>query len=158
MVHKYTEDRFIPECPAHTSVYYTPKFVEYNGFHFKLQFWDPPGQERFKEITRAYLLNTDIIFLMFCSTSSLSLNDLHYWIQKIQDQKQDRRLYYPMVYLIETTIDLEELRAIAPEEAETFVAENEIILDLFRISNRTGEGIQEMIENVVRRYVEMLCH
>ncbi|XP_008470852.1 ras-related protein Rab-14-like [Diaphorina citri] len=54
LLHQFTEQKFMPDCPHTIGVEFGTRIIEVHGEKIKLQIWDTAGQERFRAVTRSY--------------------------------------------------------------------------------------------------------
>ena len=104
--------------------------------------WDSAGQERFKDIVKNAIKNTQGIILIYSVTDPSSFEDCEGWMGRINDQQD--LLTFPM-FFVGNKIDLE--RAVNKEDAEAFAKKYN--MKYFEISAQTGEGVKEVIDEFI---------
>ena len=108
----------------------------------KAKIWDSPGQERFKDIVKSVIKNTQGIILIYSVTDPNSFKDCEGWMGRINDQQD--LLTFPM-FFVGNKIDLK--RAVNKEDAEAFAKKYN--MKYFEISAQTGEGVKEVIDEFI---------
>ena len=104
--------------------------------------WDSAGQERFKDIVKNALKNTQGIILIYSVTDPNSFKDCEGWMGRIKDDQD--LLTFPM-FFVGNKIDLK--RAVNKEDAEAFAKKYN--MKYFEISAQTGEGVKEVIDEFI---------
>ena len=104
--------------------------------------WDSAGQERFKDIVKNAIKNTQGIILIYSVTDPNSFKDCEGWMGRIKDDQD--LLTFPM-FFVGNKIDLE--RAVNKEDAEAFAKKYN--MKYFEISAQTGEGVKEVIDEFI---------
>ncbi len=87
---------------------------ENNNQSIKLVIWDPPGQSRFKDITRLYYKNTNIVIFVYNIADRKSFINIIEWFEDIENFAP------PNTYkvLVGNKSDLEAKRKVRYEEGE----------------------------------------
>ena len=104
--------------------------------------WDSAGQERFKDIVKNAIKNTQGIILIYSVTDPNSFKDCEGWMGRINDEQD--LLTFPM-FFVGNKIDLK--RAVNKEDAEAFAKKYN--MKYFEISAQTGEGVKEVIDEFI---------
>ena len=108
----------------------------------KAKIWDSPGQERFKDIVKSVIKNTQGIILIYSVTDPNSFKDCEGWMGRIKDDQD--LLTFPM-FFVGNKIDLK--REVNKEDAEAFAKKYN--MKYFEISAQTGEGVKEVIDEFI---------
>ena len=104
--------------------------------------WDSAGQERFKDIVKNAIKNTQGIILIYSVTDPNSFKDCEGWMGRIKDDQD--LLTFPM-FFVGNKIDLE--RKVNKEDVEAFAKKYN--MKYFEISAQTGEGVKEVIDEFI---------
>ena len=104
--------------------------------------WDSAGQERFKDIVKNAIKNTQGIILIYSVTDPSSFKDCEGWMGRINDEQD--LLTFPM-FFVGNKIDLK--REVNKEDAEAFAKKYN--MKYFEISAQTGEGVKEVIDEFI---------
>jgi small GTP-binding protein len=123
--------------------------IEIENQPVKLIIWDPAGQARFRDITRLYYKNTNIVIFVYSITDRKSFNNIIEWLEDIEK-------YTPSnVYkvLIGNKIDLESKRKVSLEEGEIFSKIYKINMFL-EASAKANTNIKEIFINSVKNIIE----
>ena len=128
-----------------------PKRVKLeNGEIIKLSLYDTAGQERFRSITFQYISKADCIVLGFSVTEESDLMDIkNSFYPKVKEYPNIK-----LIYLVGNKIDVEDKeRKVDKEKALNFAKENN--LRYFEISCKTGKGIQEFYNDLIKEIVKI---
>ena len=139
---RYIDDKFENSIPT-VGIDVKYKYLTYDNKKIRLDIWDTAGQERFKGIAQNYFRGAHGIIFVFDITNKDSFNKLKNWISDAKQKINPGTL----LAVAENKIDLEERRVISKEKIEEFREKNDI--DIFRTSAKTGEGVREIIANMV---------
>ena len=121
------------------------KYLIHDNKKIKLDIWNTVGLERFRGIPQNYFRGAHGIIFVFDITNKDSFNKLKVWLS---DAKQKINPGTVMV-VAENKIDLEEKREVLKDLIKEFGEKNEI--EIFSTSAKSGEGISEMIGNLVSK-------
>ena len=141
---RYIDDLFENSIPT-VGIDVKYKYLTYDNKKIRLDIWDTAGQERFRGIAQNYFRGAHGIIFVFDITNKESFNKLKTWIS---DAKQKINPGTEMV-VAENKVDLEERRVVSKEIIEEFREKNNI--DIFSTSAKTGQGVGEIIANVVSK-------
>jgi small GTP-binding protein len=106
----------------------------------KLSIWDTAGQEKYDSLTPIYYRNAELAVVVYSSTDHFTYNKAKLWIQKIKETNDKCH-----IILVENKIDLY-LDSDKPLE----LIVNETTVPIIKVSAKTGQGIQNLIECMVQ--------
>jgi Ras-related protein Rab-11A len=112
---RFIKDKFFAESKATVGVEFESKNFEIEGDRIKVQMWDTAGQERYKSITTSYYKGAKGAMLVFDLTKRKSFESIDRWIPDLRS-KGDPNI---TILLIGNKCDLEELREVSQEEAQS---------------------------------------
>ena len=116
---------------------------------FQLSLWDTAGHDRAGAMTSTYYRNSHGILLMYDVTDPGSLVHCAQW------KEEAERYSYPVYFLAGNKCDLENECEVEEEVARNFAQKHNIPADnVFRISVKTGDGIDEMFANILSKLVK----
>ena len=141
---RYTEDTFDSSLPT-VGVDVKYKYLSYENKKIRLDIWDTAGQERFRGIAKNYFRGANGIIFVFDMTNKDSFNKLKVWMS---DAKQNMRPGTEMVIAANKN-DLEKKREVSKEAIKEFGDKNNI--EIFSTSAKTGEGVGEMLTDLVSK-------
>ena len=139
---RYIDDTFENSIPT-VGIDVKYKYLTYDNKKIRLDIWDTAGQERFRGIAQNYFRGAHGIIFVFDITNKDSFNKLKNWISDAKQKINPGTI----LAVAENKIDLEERRVISKEKIEEFREKNDI--DIFSTSAKTGEGVGEIIANMV---------
>ena len=139
---RYCDNCFSENILATTGINFKSKTIQFNNYNIKLIIWDPSGQERFRNITRQYILGVDGIIFVCDITDYHSLNLMISFIEWENDIEQNSKKI-----ICANRCDLEEKREIPKEEIEKYgISQN---MEVFETSAKTGKNINEAFQRLV---------
>jgi len=144
---KFIDDEFCSKHNTTIGVDFKTYRTDYLGKDFKLFIWDTAGQERFKAITKSFYKGVDVVIICFDLTDVHSYNNVDFWLKEIKKEK----LINPVILLVGTKSDLENLRAITKEE----VLEKASGLNFhayYETSAKTSTGINDIFTDIIKFY------
>lgn len=105
----------------------------------KLKIWDTAGQERFRSVIRSYYHGTNGIVLVFDLTDRDSFNNLHNWMNDINDLIIENT----SIILIGNKCDLTSYKTISQNEINDFIKKYNCNISYFECSSKLGTGIDK---------------
>ena len=147
-IFKYTENIFHENHISTNGLDYKIKKMQINNKNYQLLLFDTAGQERYKSIALNVVKDAHGILLMYDITDKTTFDSIPNWIQNIKDLKGDD---FPLI-LLGNKNDLEEERKISKEEGQKFA--DEIGIQFFETSNKTGINIQESGLALIKKIIE----
>ena len=146
---RYTDNTFQEIHISTIGLDYKLKNVQLeDGKIVKIQIWDTAGQDRFRSITKNYYKGAHGIILIYDVTDKKTYENVKAWIEQIREEVSDN----VTIILVGNKIDDFEGRKVKKEEGEK--AAKEFGLSFFECSAKTGENIDLIFNELVKRTVE----
>ena len=146
---RYTDNTFQDIHMSTIGLDYKLKNVQLeDGKMVKIQVWDTAGQDRFRSITKNYYKGAHGIILIYDVTENKSFENVKNWMNQIKEEVSNR----VTIVLVGNKIDDEEHRKITTEQGESMAKEFDIMF--FECSAKTGENIDGIFNNLVKKVVE----
>ena len=133
---------------SNTSMSYNIIIKHYLGNEIKLELWDTPGQERYRSINKIFIPESHCVILVFDITNERSFRELNYHYNLVKEYLGDS----PIIFLVANKIDLFEEQEVLDEEAAIFAKGRN--MQFFRVSAKTGEGVDFLMENILKSLTE----
>uniref|UniRef100_A0A8D8XYB8 Ras-related protein Rab-14 n=1 Tax=Cacopsylla melanoneura TaxID=428564 RepID=A0A8D8XYB8_9HEMI len=137
LLHQFTEQKFMPDCPHTIGVEFGTRIIEVHGEKIKLQIWDTAGQERFRAVTRSYYRGAAGALMVYDITRRSTYNHLSSWLTDTKNLTNPNTV----IFLIGNKMDLEGSRDVRYDEAKKFAEENDLIF--VEASAMTGENVEQ---------------
>ena len=129
------------------AVYYST-FIQVNLGIIKLNLWDTAGQERFRSINGIFIKDSHCAILGYDITNKRSFKEIeNYHYNKVKNILGDE----PLIYLVANKIDLIGEEEVSEKEAIDYAKEKGI--KYFRVSAKTGEGVNELLEDIANSLI-----
>ena len=146
---RYTDNTFQEIHMSTIGLDYKLKNVQLeDGKFVKIQIWDTAGQDRFRSITKNYYKGAHGIILLYDITDRKSYDNVKTWVEQIREEVSEK----VSIILVGNKIDDVEGRKVKTEEGEKLA--KEIGLSFFECSAKTGENIDLIFNELVKKTVE----
>ena len=147
---RYAENTFQEQHMATLGIDYKLKNVQMDdGRTVKLQIWDTVGQDRFRSITKNYYKGANGIVVIYSVTDKQSCRNVKNWVNQIKAEVDEK----VTIILVGNKIDDEENREVTTDEGEEIA--NNLDLQFFECSAKTGENIDSTFKELVKKIVEI---
>ena len=145
LIERLIDNKFDESKPSTCGCNYSSIIIQINLGLIQLALWDTVGQELFRPFCKHFIKVSHCIILGFDITNKHSFNEIkkfHY---------NNYKEYDSLIYLVANKIDLIEDIEVSEKEAIDYAKEKGI--KFFRISCKTGEGINELFEDIINLLV-----
>ena len=147
---RYTTREFNQNYLATVGLDFFKKDEIFDGKTIRIKIWDTAGQERYKALTQGYFRNAEGIMIVYDVSNLDTFENLKYWIKSIKTHINIEKDHIPTI-IIGNKIDIFE-REVTKEDAEKFAKEQN--LQYFEASAKSGKGIDECIQYLVRKVLK----
>ena len=138
---RYFENTFINTTEASVNAMYYNKKIKIDAFtEAELQVWDTMGQEKYRSLTRNYLINANGILVVFDLSDEKSFNDLNFWIEEINNVVEDKNV---VKILVGNKSDIPEKKI---ENQKVLDYANEHNMKYLSVSAKDGVNIEYLFE------------
>jgi small GTP-binding protein len=117
----------------------------------RLQLWDTSGMEKYRAINSIYYREACAALLTFDIADRQSFDSSELWLG---DFEKSNAMTNPAVFLVGNKCDLIDSAAVDEELARSWADEHR--LSYFSVSARTGEGMAELLDALVRSVPKFL--
>ena len=111
----------------------------------KLQIWDTCGQEMYRSLISNFYRNASLAMIVYSIDSRESFVHVNTWLKEVKIQSHPD----VKIILIGNKADLEDSRAVTPEEAKKFQEENQLLY-FSETSAKTGLNAKEAFTAAAR--------
>ena len=150
LMHKFTEEKFMPDYPTTIGVDFGARTIEVFGEKIKLQIWDTAGEEKFRAVTRRFYRGAAGALMVYDVSIRSTYNNLSIWLKEIRNFTNPDTV----LFLIGNKCDLEAQRDVTFEEAKKFAEENGLMF--VETSAKTGDGVEEAFLETARKIYQIL--
>lgn len=148
IIKRFNDDIFDHETVSTEGGSYSVKKVTINNKVVQCDVWDTAGQEKFHSITRLFYKDAYIVCLVYDITNYESFKELK---EKWYDDLKKNGEKYTVIGIVGNKSDLYIQEQVKEEEARQYA---ETIGALFmQVSAKTGDNINLLFENLVRKYL-----
>lgn len=146
LIRRYIHDDFILNMDASIGASFSSKYVKTDYGIIKLDLWDTAGQERFDSIIPLYYKNTDIVMIVYDTTSRATFKKAKHWIVRIKKEVRKE----PLFVLIGNKIDID--NHIFVEDVKKYTIDNNI--SFFECSAKTGQNVQNLFNSTCYDFIK----
>lgn len=146
LLRRYTDNNYEENYVSTIGVDFKIKTEEIDGKTVKLQIWDTAGQERFSAITKSYYRGAHAIIMAFDLTSLDSFKRARHWLKESEQNENATK------FLVGTKCD----GKVVVDQNDIMLFANENGLTYFRTSSKTGDGIDNMFNQICYQLKEKI--
>ena len=121
------------------------KIIPFNEKNVKIQLWDTAGKKIYNSIVKTTFKISNAVILVYDVTNEDSFTAINDWIEIIKNNENKA-----IIVLVAQKCDLEE-RVISEEKGKELA--NELGVEFFEVSAKTGENIEELFNHLVQKCV-----
>ena len=144
---RHVEGRFIEEVTGTIGVDYRANTYVRDNQRYDLQIWDTAGQDRFKNVTRAYYRDANAALLVFDLTNETTLDNIKTWYQQLTDHVDKSDI---VTILVGNKCDLKS--KVMPPEIQQLASELNISTYV-QTSAREGTRVNEVFEQLLEKLI-----
>ena len=127
---------------------YFQKFLEIDGKTLTLDIWDTAGQEKYRSMGKMFYKDAYIVLFVYDITNEESFTELkNVWYKELMNTGER----HAVLAVVGNKTDLFENEEVNEEEARNWAEEIGAIFGL--VSAKTGDCINALFENVVKKYL-----
>lgn len=155
LLSRYTANEFNINSKATIGVEFQTQSMGIDGKEVKAQIWDTAGQERFRAVTSAYYRGAVGALVVYDISRMTTFESVDRWLQELNTHSDTT----VVKMLVGNKSDLENIRQVSVEEAQTFAEENSLFfietsaLDATNVKRAFEIVIKEIYNNVSTRKV-----
>ena len=121
------------------------KIIPSNEKTVKIQLWDTAGKKIYNSIIKATFKKSNAVILVYDVTNESSFIAIKDWIEIIKNSENKA-----IIALVAQKCDLQD-RVISEEKGKELA--NELGVEFFEVSAKTGENIEELFNHLVQKCV-----
>ena len=121
------------------------KIIPFNEKNVKIQLWDTAGKKIYNSILKATFKKSNAVILVYDVTNEDSFTAIKDWIEIIKNNENKA-----IIALVAQKCDLQD-RVISEEKGKELA--NELGVEFFEVSAKTGENIEELFNHLVQKCV-----
>lgn len=150
IINRYCNGCFLEETMSTIGAGFFTNILKVNDSEVTSMIWDTAGEERFRSVAPSLLRGANGLVLVYDQTQPTSFNDIDIYMDMFLDTcKSDPSMTLP-VLLLGNKSDLES--HIPQDDVEEWKRRNKVVYNS-NVSAKTGEGIQEALENFIKALV-----
>jgi len=146
LVRRYSTGKFHADLLSTIGVDFETKKVSVDENDILLNIWDFAGEIKFRILLPSYVSGASGALMLYDITDRESFSDLKDWNKILSSVPNSPKTKI----LLETKIDLEELRVIDRKEGEEFFKTHKFEGELLGTSPKTGKNVEKAFEMLSR--------
>ena len=125
------------------------KDIIINNKQYTYALWDTAGQEIYRSITKSFIQNSKIVFIVFAINDKKSFKEVDYWINSIKEELKEG--HYIMA-LIGNKLDLFEEQEVSEEDVKKKA--DELKID-FKLTSAVEDavGFRQFLEDLIKKFI-----
>ncbi len=144
IINNIINEKFNPSNESTTSSTYVEKEIIYDNKIYKLEIWDTAGQEKYKSLTKIFIVESKMVLFVYDITSRKSFEEIDFWVNAVKELLGEK----PVFGLVGNKTDLYLKEVVKVEEGEKKAEE---IKAIFRLTSaKTGFGIKEIVDDLIK--------
>ena len=148
IISRYVHDKFNPNIPLSTAMFFFSKIITKNNKKIKLNIWDTMGQEKFRSISNLFLKDTKIVILVYSIISKESFKNLDYWLNLYKDNLDEETI----LGIAANKSDLIINQEVSENDGREYAKKNGGIFGLISVKdNRLG--VDKFIDTLIEAYL-----
>ena len=148
IINRYNGGEFNPNSLPNNSSFFMSKNLIFGEKIYRINLWDTAGQEKYHSLTKIFLKETKIVFLVYAINDKLSFEKLDFWYKIVKESCDDA-----ILAIIGNKKDLYEEEQINEEEA---IKKAQSFNATFGLTSALEEdtGFDEIITKVIKEYIQ----
>ena len=145
---KFVNEKYTEQVGATIGASYFQKFITIDGKILKLDIWDTAGQEKYRAMGKMFYKDAYIVLFIYDITDKNSFNELkNVWYKELQTNGEKNSI----IAVVGNKSDLFVKEQVNEDDAKKWAKEIGAIFGL--VSAKTGDCINTLFENVVKKYL-----
>ena len=133
-----------------TTATFVEKEIAIDEEKYKVNIWDTAGQEKFHSLTKIFIKESKIVLFVYDITSRRSFEEVNFWVDMVKEVLGNKFV----MGLAGNKKDLFLEESVSEDEGKKKAEELGAIFKL--TSAKTGYGIKELIEKLLKEYIRRL--
>ena len=133
-----------------TTATFVEKDIAIDEGKYKVNIWDTAGQEKFHSLTKIFIKESKIVLFVYDITSRRSFEEVNFWVDMVKEVLGNKFV----MGLAGNKKDLFLEESVSEDEGKKKAEELGAIFKL--TSAKTGYGIKELIEKLLKEYIRRL--
>ncbi|CRK95558.1 CLUMA_CG009022, isoform A [Clunio marinus] len=148
LVNRFTLSSFEQEYKPTLDINYNLKYFDVLNTEYNVGFWDMPGQESLKLITRSHFKNANVIVVVFDLTRPQTLMNAIKWMEEALAENDKSN---PLRFIVGNKSDLLSKKAFEGLEAHARIIAQDLDAEYISVSSKEGTEVN----NLFRRFTSL---
>ena len=143
-------ESFQEEIQSTISSSYYEKDIIINNKQYTYTLWDTAGQEIYRSITKSFIQNSKIVFIVFAINDKKSFKEVDYWINSIKEELKEGKY---IMALVGNKSDLFDEQEVPDDDVKKKA--DELKID-FKLTSAAEDavGFKQFLEDLIRKYIK----
>ena len=150
LITQYINNIFNGNSKQTTGIDKTLKVLKINEIELEIEILDSPGQDRYKNVNKIFMKDSDIALIVYDITNRQSFEKLNFWINLVKEVNENRNL---IIGIAANKSDLYENSEVNKEEGEEYA--NNINALFFETSATEHENIENLFQEMTKAYLSI---
>lgn len=147
ILERFLKKTFLSERKQTIGIEHYDKVIKHENKDFLFKVWDTAGQEKFRVMSRSYYQKAHGMILTCALNNRESFSNLRVWLNSLKESVgSDSNI---QLIIIANKFDLEEEKEV--EEAEINQKAEELGIEYFLTSAKTGKDIDEAFDTIFKK-------
>ena len=148
IITQYINNEFNPDVKSSIGVDNLIKEMEIENTKIKFELWDTPGQDRYKNVNKIFMKNTDIALIVYDITNKRTFEKVNHWINLVKEVNGNRNL---IIGIAANKSDLYENTEVNREEGEEYAKKINALY--FESTATDHENVVNIFEELIKAYI-----
>ena len=148
LINRYNGGQFNPDSLPNNSSFFMSKNLKYGEKIYRINLWDTAGQEKYYSLTKIFLNEAKIAFIVYAINDKKSFNKVDFWHNLIKESCGDI-----LTAIVGNKKDLYEMEQVNEEEA---MEKAKSLNSEFGLTSALEEdtGFDELIDKMIKKYIQ----
>ena len=149
IIQRFATGKFKEDIKSTIGIGFTQKYLSIDGVNIQCNLWDTAGQEKYRSMGKECYKDAYIVCLVYDITNVTTFEDIkEVWLPNLLDYGEK----YTVLALVGNKCDLYGDEKVNETEARDYA--KSIDAAFYLTSAKDGENINELFENLVRKYLD----
>ena len=148
LINRYNGGQFNPDSLPNNSSFFMSKNLKFGEKIYRINVWDTAGQEKYHSLTKIFLNEAKIAFIVYAINSKKSYQKIDFWYNLLKESCGDI-----LVAIIGNKRDLYEVEQVNEEEA---IKKAKSLNAEFALTSAMEEetGFDEIVDKMIKKYIQ----
>ena len=148
LINRYNGGQFNPDSLPNNSSFFMSKNLKFGEKIYRINIWDTAGQEKYHSLTKIFLNEAKIAFIVYAINNKKSYQKVDFWYDLLKESCGDI-----LVALIGNKRDLYEVEQVSEEEA---IKKAKSLNAEFALTSAMEDetGFDDIVDRMIKKYIQ----